>query len=122
MNIGINSIDKLNQKYDTKSIEKLIKSNYLFPNIFKIKFQSEINIITISQEYKKDPNVEYAEPNFIFDLCSEPNDPYYNKGYQWALNQNNDFDIDAPEAWEINSGSSDIIIAVLDTGADYMKI
>ena len=40
-----------------------------------------------------------------------PNDKYFDK--QWALTK-----IQAPDAWQVTSGSQDILIAVLDTGID----
>jgi subtilisin family serine protease len=59
-----------------------------------------------------------------------PNDPFYQQKRQWALNNERqsglggvagkiDADIDAPEAWAMNSGSSNLIVAVLDSGIDY---
>ena len=52
-----------------------------------------------------------------------PNDPLF---FPWQWNLNNtgqlggtpDADIDAPEAWDITTGSREIIIAVLDSGVD----
>jgi thermitase len=61
---------------------------------------------------QREPSVLYAEPNYIafaFDII--PNDPMY--GNQWGLPK-----IKAPAAWDITTGSSDVIIAVLDTGID----
>ncbi len=59
-----------------------------------------------------------------------PNDPFYLQKRQWALNNTRqigltgdqglvDADIDAPEAWAKNSGSSNIVVAVLDSGIDF---
>ncbi|MGB3494132.1 MAG: S8 family serine peptidase, partial [Elainellaceae cyanobacterium] len=52
-----------------------------------------------------------------------PNDPNFDD--QWGLNNTgqtggtDDADIDAPEAWAIQQGSRDVIVAVFDTGIDY---
>ncbi len=52
-----------------------------------------------------------------------PDDPEFSS--QWHLDNIGqtggtfDTDIDAPEAWEIQKGSSDIIIAICDSGVDY---
>ncbi|QHT66359.1 S8 family serine peptidase [Rhodocytophaga rosea] len=58
--------------------------------------------------------VEYAEPEFTFSGKNDviPNDPVYSS--QWFLNQSNDADIDAPEAWNISTGSANVVVAVID--------
>ncbi|MCH2162024.1 MAG: S8 family serine peptidase [Phycisphaerales bacterium] len=43
-----------------------------------------------------------------------PNDPQFSS--QWALNQANDQDMDAPEAWELTTGDSSVTVVVLDSG------
>jgi len=73
------------------------------------------------------PDVAFAEPNYYVRSSAVPNDPRY--GQLWGLNntgQNvmgftgtNDADIDAPEAWETTTGSSDVVVAVIDTGVAY---
>jgi thermitase len=60
----------------------------------------------------QNPNVLYAEPNYIaYAVDTIPDDTLFDK--QWGLNK-----IEAPAAWDITTGSSDIVIAVVDTGID----
>jgi subtilisin family serine protease len=72
--------------------------------------------------YRADPAVEYAEPNYIRRAFKTPNDPYFTE--LWGLHNTGqtggtqDADIDAPEAWYIQTDCSSVVIAVLDTGVD----
>jgi len=76
--------------------------------------------------YRRNPNVVYAEPNYIVSAHQDqnmPNDPYF--GELWGMHNTGqtggttDADINAPEAWDIGTGSSDVIVAVIDSGVDY---
>jgi thermitase len=79
----------------------------------------------------RDPDVEYAEPNFIAHIAAAtPNDPYFR--YQYALRNTgqeigtdgpkgkSDADIKAPEAWGETKGDEATIIAIVDTGVDLL--
>lgn len=58
----------------------------------------------------RQPEVEWAQPNYLRRLHAVPNDPSYSR--QWNLQQ-----IEAPAAWDINPGaSSAVTVAVIDTG------
>ena len=71
-------------------------------------------------------DVEYVEPNFVVHVDAVPNDPDYPK--QWSLHNVGQLqgvtdqpgpDIEAQSAWDITTGSSDVVMAVIDTGIDY---
>jgi subtilisin family serine protease len=72
------------------------------------------------------PGVAYAEPNQVLQPASLPNDPLFDQ--QWGLSNDGgtvegvagtpDADIDAPEAWDVATGSTGTVVAVMDTGAD----
>jgi thermitase len=59
----------------------------------------------------QDPRVEYAELDHLVHATIFPNDPGHPS--QWGPSK-----IMAPSAWDVTTGSSDIVIAILDTGVD----
>ncbi len=54
-------------------------------------------------------DVEYAEPNYVRKALQTPNDPFYDLQFHYE-------DISLPSAWDITTGSSDVIVAVIDSG------
>ena len=60
-----------------------------------------------------------AEPDFIRQGLLVPNDPKYLDGTLWGMQQANDADIDAPEAWDVRTTATGIVVAVIDTGIRY---
>jgi subtilisin family serine protease len=72
---------------------------------------------------RQDPRVEFAELNYILTADIIPNDLQFDQ--LWGLHNTGqlggtiDADIDAPETWDATTGSSNIIVGVIDTGIDY---
>ena len=58
-----------------------------------LKISRQISVEEAIRKYEQDPNVEYAEPNYILHAhATIPNDPLF--AALWGLYNNNDFDID----------------------------
>jgi len=98
-----------------------------FIGVHHVKLPGDINVEQALDIYAKDPDVEYAEPNYIVHAtATTPDDLVSNL---WGLHntgQNvngtvgtSDCDIDAPEAWDLCTGHSSVIVAVIDSGVDY---
>jgi len=94
----------------------------------RLKLSKGLSVEEAVRKYRQDPNVEYAEPNYIVHaLATIPDDTYFN--LQWGLNNTGqnisgtsgtyDADIDGPEAWDITTGSDSVIIAVIDSGVAF---
>ncbi len=124
--LGIPEIDELSGKYGVKTIlQQFPGAKERFYNGRKIKlsgwhkifFRNPIDAEKVARAYKRLGGVIDAQPVGIHAILKTPNDP--NFADQWHLNQSNDADIDAPEAWDIETGSPSIIVADLDTGVRY---
>src|SRR6266545_2043111 len=62
---------------------------------------------------KQQPDVLYAEPNYLLHLDVTPNDPRFTSGDLYGLTK-----IGAPTAWNTTTGSSSVVVAVIDEDAN----
>jgi serine protease len=61
------------------------------------------------------PEVEYAEPDYLWHVNATPTDPGFKRQWNFAA-------IDLPRAWDINAGSNaDMIVAIVDTGVNTVN-
>lgn len=143
------NIKKLNEKYHIHSIEKVFTNceDTSLDNIYLLLVPEKSNINVVIKDFLSLPDVEYAESNYVrkpislaasnnqeknsdvqkvypyLNQMDIPNDPDFEK--QWSLDNTGqtggspDADIDAPEAWEIETGNPEIVIAIVDSGIDY---
>ena len=84
------------------------------------------DVFSVINDLSQNVFVEFAEPNFVGTMHDiyYPNDPFYRDGHQWGLNNTGqvppggtpDADIDAEQAWDIEKGDTNTIMAILDTG------
>lgn len=71
------------------------------------------------------PEIEYAEPNYIYQHDATSNDTYYTNGSLWGMyggstSPNNDFGSHAGEEWAAGkTGSSNVWIGIIDEGYMY---
>lgn len=92
-----------------------------------LKLPEGMTVEEAKKMYRDDPDVEYAEPNYYRYATATPDDTFFSR--LWGLHNTGqqvnstggtpDADMDAPEAWDTQTGSSTVVVAVLDTGADW---
>ena len=85
-----------------------------------IKFSGPVDPEAVGRGYDSHPGIEDAQPIGIHQINDIPNDGFFTS--QWFLDQPNDVDIDAPEAWDIEDGDGGIVVAILDSGVRYFHL
>jgi thermitase len=101
--------DSVNKDLSTYEIQSDTDDSYL--KVKKVKVKDSKNMLEVIEKLRKNPHVEYVEPNFVYRALAVPNDPYYRNqwGPKYTLTE---------EAWDLVSSSkrSSIVIAIVDTG------
>ena len=120
-NLGIISNEKIKLSYG---------------DLYLVKVPSDKNLVMIRNIFESNPEVAYAEPNFVYRaingndmiLNTMTEDPRF--GELWGLKNTGanapggargieGADVDAVKAWEVTKGSKAVKVAVIDTGIDY---
>jgi subtilisin family serine protease len=127
---GVAEIDRVNERFGARFMRKqfigsrpeIINGRALdLSNFYKIMFNKKIDAEDVAREYARLDFVIKAEPVGIHGISRVPNDAQFS--WQWHLDRPlNDADIDAPQAWDFETGDEDVIVAILDTGVRYYHI
>ena len=74
-----------------------------------VRITSGEPLAAVLARYRSDPRVAYAEPNYFRYLAATPNDPFYVDQWHYAS-------VGLPAAWNTTTGSSLVVVAVIDSG------
>ncbi len=80
---------------------------------------SKLSTAQLIEAAEKLDGVIYAEKDYRININQAPNDPSFDE--LWGLNNPNlpESDVNALDAWSITTGSSDVVVGVIDSGVNY---
>ena len=109
-----------------------------------VQLPSGIDVQSAVREYQSNPDVLYAEPDYVVRIAPEETTPLLEDSKSlhilstsndllfndlWGLNNTGQFvngisgtpgaDINAIRAWDLTTGSNSVVVAVVDTGVQY---
>ncbi len=93
----------------TKTFPALSEKNN---EIFAVIHSDDANPEELSRELLKNPDVIAASPNYIVRAAAIPNDTRYSE--LWGMEN-----INMPSAWDKETGSDNVYVAIVDTGIDW---
>jgi serine protease len=107
-------------RFDVSSVANVAASRGLknkatfLDNLKERNFASYQKVQTLRQikQMRLRADVEYAEPNYIYQTLLVPNDDFYDLQWHYPA-------INLPQAWDVTTGAragSEVIVAVIDTG------
>ena len=70
--------------------------------------------LTLVRAYSSNEHVELASLNHIYETVLTPDDDHWSE--QWNFDDDH---LQAEAAWDIHTGSSNVLVGVIDTGLDY---
>jgi subtilisin family serine protease len=82
----------------------------LVPGLERLKLRGR-DVARSVEALAKNPNVVYAEPDYVVTASVTPNDPLFPQ--LWGMTK-----INAPAAWDVSIGSASVVVGDIDTGID----
>jgi len=122
--LTLSNFEYLQTKFHFKLKRFIPNSPYA---VVKMDNKTEGEESLLAEELMSSDFVEIAEPNFIYNINKNPNDPEFGKLWGLSNTGTNDprnegnpgVDVSAIKAWEIQTGNPELVVGVIDTGVDY---
>ena len=113
--MGLASLDRLNTRKEVKRIgesaARQVSALAARRYVLSVPEGQELNLV---QAYSNNEHVELASLNHIYQTALTPNDT--NWSAQWNFDDDH---LQAEKAWDIHTGSTNVLVGVIDTGLDY---
>jgi subtilisin family serine protease len=90
--------------------------------LYVVQLAEDVSVDEALRRAASDPRVAYAEPDYLITTMVTPNDSLFNE--MWGLSNSGvpfgkaGADIGATNAWDLTTGSEDVVVAITDTGSD----
>ncbi len=125
------SLDTLIARFDVQAAvpldnlergDPVLKETLGLSRIYVLTLASSSDLQDALSAFSADPAIEYAEPDLIGYGAGMPDDERFDQ--QWNLHNTGqsggepDADVDAPEAWDLSTGITSTVLAIIDTGVD----
>jgi subtilisin family serine protease len=128
-NISLSARSQTAQSYGAKTMQALATTS----DWSVAKLPAGQTVTQALSIYANDPNVEYAQPNYIYHTMAVPNDPDYNQPwaakntgqtiitgtYSGGVRGTSGDDMNLEAAWNVQTDCSSVIVAVVDSGVNY---
>ncbi len=108
--------EQMIQKHGCKELRATGPQNQA-ARFMRLQIPASRTVEEMVAKYRKQPEVEYAEPDYFARALWVPNDTYY--AYQWHLDDEGIGGIQMEAAWDLQTGDPEVVIAVIDTGVAY---
>ncbi len=114
---GITAFDQLNAQKGVTMVAQLFPKSEKssmpeLSNYFSVTFNQPVNLESAINDYQLLREIDSVEPVPLQPVYYTPNDP--SLGSQWGLTK-----VEAENAWNVNQGSSEVILAIADSGVDW---
>jgi parallel beta-helix repeat protein len=89
---------------------------------YHIRIPEHVDQLEVVADLEQMAYIRIAEPDVYYETFGEPNDARFDD--QWSMHNEGgtdckwDADVDAPAAWDVETGDSTLIVAVIDIGVD----
>jgi subtilisin family serine protease len=93
------------------SLADASKADFAVGSVYRLRLDNAQDVETVVWVLSAHPAVAYAELDYVALSTTTPNDPLY--GQQWGLAK-----INAAAAWNVTTGSTSVVVAVIDAGLD----